>query len=98
VLAHNPALWPAIARRGASLTLSGHTHHGQFSIPRLGWSLASPFLEHAMGVHRLGGSLLYIHPGTNYWGIPFRIGALPEVTVLTLRQAQESDIVESRAA
>ena len=31
--------------------------------------------------------MLYINPGTNYWGIPFRIGALPEVTVLTLRRA-----------
>jgi uncharacterized protein len=85
-LAHNPALWPALAKRGVHLTLSGHTHHGQFSIPRLGWSLASPFLEHAMGMYRQGESVLYINPGTNYWGVPFRIGALPEVTVVTLRR------------
>ncbi len=98
VLAHNPALWPELAGRGVTLTLSGHTHHGQLSIPRLGWSLASPFLEHAMGVHRAGGSLLYIHPGTNFWGIPFRIGALPEVTVLTLRAGEAGDIVASTAA
>ena len=87
VLAHNPVLWPALARGGARLTLSGHTHHGQLAIPRLGWSLATPFLDHAMGTHRDGASLLYIHPGTNYWGLPFRIGALPEVAVLTLRRA-----------
>jgi predicted MPP superfamily phosphohydrolase len=31
--------------------------------------------------------VLYINPGTNYWGVPFRIGALPEVTVVTLRRA-----------
>ncbi|HEX5715552.1 MAG TPA: metallophosphoesterase [Thermoanaerobaculia bacterium] len=86
-LAHNPALWPGLARRGVHLTLSGHTHYGQLSIPSLGWSLASPFLEHAMGAHRLAESLLYINPGTNYWGLPFRIGALPEVTVLTLRRS-----------
>ncbi len=86
-LAHNPALWPDLARRGVQLTLSGHTHYGQFSIPALGWSLASAFLDLAMGAHRLGGSLLYINPGTNYWGLPLRIGALPEVTVLTLRHA-----------
>lgn len=90
VLAHNPALWPGLAQRGVPLTLSGHTHHGQLSIPWLGWSLASPFLEHAMGSHRNGESLLYINPGTNYWGLPFRIGALPEVTVVTLRRAQGS--------
>lgn len=89
VLAHNPALWPALAQRGVHLTLSGHTHYGQLSIPWLGWSLASPFLEHAMGEHRLGDSLLYINPGTNYWGLPFRIGALPEVTVVTLRRSSK---------
>ena len=87
-LAHNPALWPALAERGVDLTLSGHTHHGQFSIPRLGWSLASPFLDLAMGTHERGVSTLYINPGTNYWGVPFRIGAWPEVTVLTLRTAR----------
>ncbi|HEX2166918.1 MAG TPA: metallophosphoesterase, partial [Longimicrobiales bacterium] len=63
-LAHNPALWPELAARGVDLTLSGHTHHGQLSIPRLGWSMASPFLELAMGVHRRGDSVLYINPGT----------------------------------
>jgi predicted MPP superfamily phosphohydrolase len=88
-LAHNPSLWPALAQQGVPLTLSGHTHHGQFSIPRLGWSMASPFLEHAMGHYREANSLLYINPGTNYWGIPFRIGALPEVTVLVLQSASD---------
>lgn len=90
VLAHNPALWPGLAQRGVHLTLSGHTHYGQLSIPSLGWSMASPFLEHAMGTHRLGDSLLYINPGTNYWGLPFRIGALPEITVVTLRRSREN--------
>ena len=83
-IAHNPALWPALAARGVDLTLSGHTHYGQLAIPRLGWSMASPFLKLAMGTHRQGRSLLYIHPGTNYWGIPFRLGTPPEVAVLTL--------------
>lgn len=83
-LAHNPALFPALAGRVA-VVLSGHTHHGQFSIPSRGWSLASLFLEFAMGTYERNGSLLYVSPGTNFWGIPFRIGALPEVSVMTLR-------------
>lgn len=87
-IAHNPALWPALAERGVDLTLSGHTHYGQLAIPRLGWSMASPFLKLAMGIHRQGRSLLYIHPGTNYWGIPFRLGTPPEVAVLTLRAGE----------
>ena len=85
VLAHNPVLWPPLAELGAHVTLSGHTHWGQLAIPALNWCMASPFLEHAMGWHVRGESLLYIHPGTNYWGIPFRLGAPPEVAVITLR-------------
>jgi predicted MPP superfamily phosphohydrolase len=84
--AHNPKLWPALAARGVALTLSGHTHWGQFALPGLGWSLASPFLEHAMGAHSLQDALLYISPGTGYWGIPFRLGAPSEVTLVTLRR------------
>lgn len=90
--AHNPALWPSLASRGVALTLSGHTHWGQFALPHLGWSLASPFLEYAMGAHVRDGALLYISPGTGYWGIPFRIGARPEVTLVTLR----SGVAEAR--
>jgi predicted MPP superfamily phosphohydrolase len=86
VLAHNPSLWPTLADRGVGLTLSGHTHWGQFSIPSIGWSLASPFLEQAMGSYQRGDSLLYISPGTGYWGLPFRIGAPAEVTHVTLRR------------
>ena len=89
-LAHNPALWPQLAARDVDLTLSGHTHYGQLAVPRLGWSMASLFLELAMGTYRTGDSVLYINPGTNFWGIPFRIGALPEVTVVTLRRGQSS--------
>lgn len=85
-LAHNPALWPPLAQAGVHLTLSGHTHWGQFAIPSRNWSLASVFLELAMGWHVRGGSVLWINPGTSYWGIPFRIGAYAEVSVLVLRR------------
>lgn len=87
-LAHNPVLWPLLAERGVQLTLSGHTHHGQLSVPVLRWSLASVFLEHAMGTYRKGAAMVYINPGTNYWGLPFRLGALPEVTVVQLRRGE----------
>lgn len=89
-LAHNPALWPGLAQRGVRLTLSGHTHWGQLAVPRLSWSLAGVFLEHAMGVYREGQAMLYVHPGTNYWGVPFRLGAPPEVGVIVLRRGEPS--------
>jgi uncharacterized protein len=97
VLAHNPALWPPLAAAGVALTLSGHTHWGQFSINRAGWSLANPFLELAMGAYRRGDSLLYVSPGTNYWGIPFRIGARAEVSVLTLSRGAEPALVGAQS-
>jgi len=84
-LAHNPSLFKALAERGVALTLSGHTHWGQVALPAAGWSMAGMFLEDAMGVNMRGRSILYISPGTGYWGIPFRIGATGEVTLVTLR-------------
>lgn len=86
-LAHNPALFPALAERNVGLTLSGHTHWGQVALPAAGWSMASMFLEDAMGLITRHRSLLYISPGTGYWGIPFRIGATGEITHLTLRRS-----------
>jgi predicted MPP superfamily phosphohydrolase len=38
-----------------------------------------------MGTYEQNGALLYVSPGSNFWGIPFRIGALPEKTVVSLR-------------
>jgi hypothetical protein len=90
-LAHNPALWPELAARGVGLTLSGHTHWGQLAFPRRRWSLASPFLELAMGAHTKGKSVLYIHPGTNYWGIPFRLGHAAQVAIITLRRGERAE-------
>ncbi len=96
-LAHNPVLWPALAAERVHLTLSGHTHWGQFAIPALEWCLASPFLEHAMGSHVRDGSLLYIHPGTTWWGIPFRLGTPPEVALLTLRAGDAAPAIVRRS-
>jgi predicted MPP superfamily phosphohydrolase len=97
VLAHNPALWPPLAAAGVPLTLSGHTHWGQFSLNRAGWSLANPFLELAMGAYRRGESLLYVSPGTNYWGIPFRVGARAELSILTLVAGAEAGIAGAQS-
>ena len=91
-LAHNPSLWPALADRGVELTLSGHTHWGQLALPAFKWSLAGVFLDHAMGVVTRGASVLYIHPGTGFWGIPFRIGARPEVTIIELRRGPRVEL------
>ena len=96
-LAHNPALWPALASRGVGLTLSGHTHWGQLGSERWGWCLASPFLKLAMGFHSAGASLLYIHPGSGYWGLPFRLGHASQVAIIELRSGRPTALTDLTA-
>lgn len=90
VLAHDPQLFPELARGGADLVLSGHTHGGQLALPfaaeRLNLARLS-YLHHA-GLYRIGASWLYVHPGLGTTGPPVRIGAAPEITVLRLRRGE----------
>jgi uncharacterized protein len=87
-LAHDPASFPELARRGASLVLSGHTHWGQVGVPwladRINYALTlGPF---ASGRHRLGEAELFVHPGLGTTGPPLRIGVAPAIAVITLRR------------
>jgi uncharacterized protein len=97
-IAHNPSLWPALAARGVALTLSGHTHWGQLSLVRGGWSVVTLFLDLSMGAYRRGDALLYVHPGTNYWGVPFRVGARSEVAILTLGAGPEARLTGAQSS
>jgi uncharacterized protein len=87
MLAHDPALFPDIAGRGAALTLSGHTHWGQVAVPFLARHLNLSRLTTPLhsGRHRRGDSTLWINPGLGTTGPPLRLGAAPEITVLVLR-------------
>ena len=88
MLAHDPASWPDIALRGVALTLSGHTHGGQFGLPlgpklNLG-RLASRF---SAGLFRESGTALFVSRGVGTTGVPTRVGMAPEIAVLVLRSA-----------
>jgi hypothetical protein len=89
-LAHDPQLFGELARRGAALVLSGHTHWGQLALPfaaeRVNLSRLS-YRYHA-GLYSSGASTLYVHPGLGTTGPPVRLGAPPEITVLRLRRAE----------
>jgi predicted MPP superfamily phosphohydrolase len=89
LLAHDPLLFPEAAAAGVELTLSGHTHGGQFAVPGLHRSLnlarlASPF---TVGIYRVGESILHISRGAGTTGPPIRLGAPAEISLLTLRAA-----------
>jgi uncharacterized protein len=89
-LAHDPQLFRELARRGAAIVLSGHTHWGQLALPfaaeRVNLSRLS-YRYHA-GLYHSGASTLYVHPGLGTTGPPVRLGAPPEITVLRLRRAE----------
>jgi len=84
-LSHRPSDWHLARRTGARLTLSGHTHGGQVNmIPFV--SSAYILGEYTQGLYRKGPQALYVNRGLGVVGLPIRIGAPPEITVLTLRR------------
>lgn len=87
LLAHDPDLFPEAARRGAALTLSGHTHGGQLALPFLArrLNLARLLTRYTSGLYALGDAVLYVNRGAGTTGPPLRIGARAEITLFTLR-------------
>jgi predicted MPP superfamily phosphohydrolase len=84
-LSHRPNDWHLARRTGAHLTLSGHTHGGQVNlIP--GVSSAVIMGPYTRGLYTKGDDYLYVSQGLGVVGLPLRIGAPPEITVITLRR------------
>jgi uncharacterized protein len=88
-LAHDPKSFPELARRGAQLVLSGHTHWGQVGLPWLGhrYNYAATVYRYHAGRYQADGATLYVHPGLGTTGPPVRLGTWPEIAVITLRAA-----------
>ncbi len=87
-LCHLPQLWDRIAADGyGDLTLSGHVHSMQMKLPlcRRGISPARILYKRWSGTYHEQQRTLYINDGIGAVGIPTRIGASPEITLLTLR-------------
>ncbi len=83
VLAHEPDIADEVAKYPVALQLSGHTHAGHFALPGLGPAfLPRHGTRYFRGLQRIGNMWLYVSHGLG--GFPFRIGCVPEVTVLTL--------------
>jgi hypothetical protein len=89
VLCHAPDRAPDIARRGADLVLSGHTHGGQIYIKGITDRLMKKVgLHFRRGKFALGDrTTLYVTPGVGFSGVRRRVGegTAAEVAVLTLR-------------
>ncbi|MDE7190461.1 MAG: metallophosphoesterase [Muribaculaceae bacterium] len=97
LLSHNPEHWNQIVSHDTNidLTLSGHTHAMQFML-RFGkwkWSPSQYRYEQWGGLYeRLNKNgepvSVYVNIGSGEVAMPFRIGATPEITVLTLHRGR----------
>lgn len=86
LLAHQPVLVEEAAARGVDLQLSGHTHGGQMWPFHYLVRAAQPSLA---GLTRIDDTQLYVTRGAGFWGPPVRVGAPPDITILTLEDAKD---------
>lgn len=86
LLSHNPTHWrrEVLPESTIDLMLAGHTHAMQMTL--FGRSLASLKYPEWSGMYREGSRALYVNIGIGYVGLPFRFGAWPEITVITLKK------------
>jgi predicted MPP superfamily phosphohydrolase len=89
LLSHNPDVFPVASRQGYNLMLSGHTHGGQISVEILDQAISPArfFTHFVYGLYRQGPAAAYVTRGIGTIGIPARIGAPPEISLLRLRKA-----------
>ena len=85
MLQHDPTAWQRniLPETNAAITLSGHTHGGQFRV--LGWSPAAVAYDQWGGFYQKGDRAIYVSTGLG-GVIPFRIGVDPEIAVITLHK------------
>ncbi len=86
LLAHGPDVAYEAASRGYDLMLCGHNHGGQVRLPLIGpvYMPSRYGRRFDMGLFRVDDMALYVNKGLG-GEHPLRIGARPEVTLITLR-------------
>ena len=85
LLTHDPTHWrrEVLNSSDIQLSLAGHTHAMQFKIGP--FSPSSWAYDEWEGLHNEGNQQLYISHGTG-GNVPFRFGAWPEITLITLHR------------
>lgn len=90
VMVHRPFIFDALAMLNPRvITIAGHTHGGQVAIELRGSepvAINRLFTRYIRGWYRSGSAVMYITRGVGTIGLPIRIGAPPEITLITLRR------------
>jgi uncharacterized protein len=87
LLSHDPSHWRrnVLRKTDIALTLSGHTHAGQFSLGR--FSPAKWAYSEWGGKYTEDGAMLYVSMGIG-GTVPFRLGAWPGIDVIQLKREE----------
>jgi hypothetical protein len=86
-LCHQPQGWHQALAVGAHLTLAGHTHGGQIALTGRNLNVARFSTRYIAGPYRREEAFLYVSRGVGVGALPVRVGAPPEIDLLTLRSA-----------
>ena len=86
LLSHDPSHWrrEVLPETDIQLMLSGHTHAMQTKI--FGFTPAQFIYPENDGLYQEGDQMLYVNVGLGFLLYPMRLGAWPEITLLTLRK------------
>lgn len=86
LLSHDPTHWrrSVLPNTDIDLTLSGHTHDMQIKV--FGFSPSVFVYPEYDGMYTEGKRALFVNIGLGYVLFPMRIGAWPEITVITLKK------------
>jgi uncharacterized protein len=85
LLYHPPWGFEKAASGHVGLQLSGHTHGAQILPIRPVAQIWFPYLR---GLHQLGESYLYVSRGIGTGGPPMRLGSIPEIVEIRLRNRE----------
>lgn len=88
LISHNPTHWrrEVLPDSHIDLMVAGHTHAMQFQLG--GFSPSSRYYKEWSGMYYEGERGLYVNIGVGSVGLPFRFGAWPEITIITLRREE----------
>ena len=86
LLSHDPSHWrrEVLPDTDIQLMLSGHTHDMQTRI--LSFSPSALIYPEHSGLYQEGSQMLYVNVGLGFLMYPMRLGAWPEITLLTLKK------------
>ena len=93
LLSHDPTHWQEkilLAEDDYPLTLSGHTHGGQFGIEIPGYLKWSPVkwrYKYWAGIYKEKNKYLNVNRGLGTTAVPGRVGIWPEISVITLKSS-----------